>query len=483
MATIAFDSSEAQAKPPLSAHPAFPAIVALWFAVLFGLGSLVLPAALLESAVTATGIASLVPAAAPPLGLTARALIALAAALAGAALGIAIGRRVEQSQRPDTATRRASGQRAPLNIKDELGAEGLAGEGLPITRRRALAISDDAYAGDDPYAGPLPGEREAAIELSFDHDEFGDEFGDAEPLELSTPADDDRADSFPPGFADEPVADEDFEMSEQPDFRPEEPAPSWQAETPAEPHDENDAEPWAPVAAVEAAGEPAMASEWTDAPLEELGLVQLVQRLGSTIERRREVLAQTAVAPVASGVASGPAAQVRVAPVIFGAARADDAAQATAAYFGGGARTEAGEPADIPAPTGLRPEFLRSLDLGEAEDDKDTVLDLDLPLDRPAPTVPDFTAAHDDESEDEDAEDAEEAEDTGAGYSSLLGISHPFARLDDDSAPRERLEAEDDEEAAEERPFDPPAAESAPRNADAALRSALATLQKMSGTA
>ena len=38
VATIAFDSSDAQdaAKPPISLHPAFPAIVALWFAALLG---------------------------------------------------------------------------------------------------------------------------------------------------------------------------------------------------------------------------------------------------------------------------------------------------------------------------------------------------------------------------------------------------------------------------------------------------------------
>ena len=393
--------------------------------------------------------------------------MAVAAALAGAALGIAIGRRIALGQRPDAETRRAPGQRAPLSIKDELGDEGLAdGGSLPITRRRALAISDDAYAGEDPYEVPLPGEHEAAIELAFEED--------AEPLELSSPADD-RADSFPPGFADEPVADEDFEMSEDQDLPCEAPAPSWQAETPAEPHDEHDPEPRAPVAAVEA-------GEWTDAPLAELGLVQLVQRLGSTIERRREVLAQTAVAPVVSGVVSGVAsgapASVRAAPVTFEASPADDAAQAMAAYFGGPDRREVVEPVDNPAPPGLRPEFLRSLDLGEAEDDEDVVLGLDLPL--AAPTVPGFAAAYDAEGEDEEAD---EAEDTGAGYSSLLGISHPFARLDDDVAAREEFETEDDEEFAEERPFDPPAAESTSQNADAALRSALATLQKMSGTA
>ena len=89
MATIAFDEpgEKGAAKTPISLHPAFPAIIALWFAALLGLGSLVLPAVLLERAVASTGLASLVPAAAPPLGFTARAMIAVVAALAAAPAG------------------------------------------------------------------------------------------------------------------------------------------------------------------------------------------------------------------------------------------------------------------------------------------------------------------------------------------------------------------------------------------------------------
>ena len=46
---------------PVSAHPAFPAIVALWFAALLGLGNLILPVQLIESMLTTTGIASAIP--------------------------------------------------------------------------------------------------------------------------------------------------------------------------------------------------------------------------------------------------------------------------------------------------------------------------------------------------------------------------------------------------------------------------------------
>ena len=86
----AFDSSDAQdaSRPPISLHPAFPAIVALWFAALLGVGSLMLPAVLLERLATMTGLAD------APLGFLERAVIALGAALAGAIAGVAIARRV-----------------------------------------------------------------------------------------------------------------------------------------------------------------------------------------------------------------------------------------------------------------------------------------------------------------------------------------------------------------------------------------------------
>ena len=80
VASIAFDSSGSRdaAKPPISLHPAFPAVVALWFAALLGLGSMVLPVALIDRVVAISGFSTLVPAAQPPLGFMARGLIALA---------------------------------------------------------------------------------------------------------------------------------------------------------------------------------------------------------------------------------------------------------------------------------------------------------------------------------------------------------------------------------------------------------------------
>jgi hypothetical protein len=70
-------SKPGRRSQPISRHPLFPAIVALWFAALFGLASFAIRASLLESLVAAGHIDRLVPAAAPPLGTTARLLLAL----------------------------------------------------------------------------------------------------------------------------------------------------------------------------------------------------------------------------------------------------------------------------------------------------------------------------------------------------------------------------------------------------------------------
>jgi hypothetical protein len=93
------------AKAPISAHPAFPAIVALWFAALLGLGSLVLPVALIERLVTFTHISSIVSAAQPPLGFTARAAIALAASITGALVGLWLARKVAAAAAPEPRAR------------------------------------------------------------------------------------------------------------------------------------------------------------------------------------------------------------------------------------------------------------------------------------------------------------------------------------------------------------------------------------------
>ena len=90
---------------PLSSHPAFPVVVALWFAALLGGGTFVLPASIFENAATATGLADIVPAAQPPLGNTARLAITVAAAILGALIGLFVAWQVRRATRSEHETR------------------------------------------------------------------------------------------------------------------------------------------------------------------------------------------------------------------------------------------------------------------------------------------------------------------------------------------------------------------------------------------
>lgn len=82
----------------ISRHPLFPAIVALWFAALLGMGSFALSTSLIETLVLAGNVDRLIPAAAPPLGATARLLLALALGIAGGALGWLLALRLAETK-------------------------------------------------------------------------------------------------------------------------------------------------------------------------------------------------------------------------------------------------------------------------------------------------------------------------------------------------------------------------------------------------
>ena len=86
------------AEQAIHRHPLFPAIVALWFAALLGVGSLALSTSLIEALVLAGGIDAVVPAAAPPLGIKARLLLALFLGLAGAGAGYVLARRLAEAK-------------------------------------------------------------------------------------------------------------------------------------------------------------------------------------------------------------------------------------------------------------------------------------------------------------------------------------------------------------------------------------------------
>lgn len=174
----------AQAKP-ITAHQLFPAVVALWFGALFGLGSLAVRPSLLESLVIQSRIDLLVPAASPPLGVTARILVALVLAAIGSALGIAIARRiarpkteVRERKRNALATDPAEFQpryrtayaeastNTPLSIGEAADADAGPDTGVLAQRRRALTVDHDERDFVPYETAPLPGGAPQILDIS-----------------------------------------------------------------------------------------------------------------------------------------------------------------------------------------------------------------------------------------------------------------------------------------------------------------------------
>ncbi len=173
---------------PISSHPLFPAVVALWFGALFGLGSLAIRPTLIESVVLKTGLDLVVPAAAPPLGVTARILIALIMASLGAAIGAALAVRLTRPktvvrERKRTAANPGAAAEAeaalwnsrnvytdgpvfrPISAHEELG-DSLDSPGLLAGRRRALAVEPEERPFEPHEFAPLPGGEPQIFDIS-----------------------------------------------------------------------------------------------------------------------------------------------------------------------------------------------------------------------------------------------------------------------------------------------------------------------------
>ncbi|MXP40376.1 hypothetical protein GRI75_01790 [Altererythrobacter soli] len=303
------DSPGQADKAPISTHPAFPAIVALWFACLLGLGSLVLPAALVDRLVALTGIAALVPAAEPPLGSTARTLIALAAAMAGAAAGLLLARQVARSQEPGARVRATDRTEArecrPIAAHAELGEEGF--EWLDFISEHGSPIIGQSHRSSPEIvvtrAEMRNGENSAP---SGERDPDLDDWWRAGPDLPHADTQADIAEDEP-----EPLGD----LGERADDLRRHGDDSAMFDTPVH---------WFSIAEGER-GEAAPRLPLDASPLEELGLVQLAGRLGAAIERRRTL------------EASGPAPAPGPAPFLsaeFEAAEPEDAARAIASFFG-----------------------------------------------------------------------------------------------------------------------------------------------------
>jgi len=360
VASIPLDQSSSSARgnrPPVSAHPAFPAVVALWFAALLGLGSLILPVQLIERLLGATGIAALVPAAAPPLGFTSRAAIALAATILGALVGLMTARRLAfAASRRLTDARDAAASRT--NDQADDGDDDYPDDDLPPLhetsatpeppatpgRRRPLALAEDDRPSDFLRVVPLPGDVSREDAGDYAGEEFGalvlgPEFQAADsdvepmpdapapPIEItrSEPSSVTALDPLlfsPPSLArGDDGAQTAPEMAQADVARPEIAEPPISA--PENDVRTNSQSPrFAPVAPVAS----------TLAGSEAEGLVQLVQKLGRTLEKHREWSAQRAAARPEEIAAAEPSQ--RELAEKFEPAPAADAEQAMAAWFG-----------------------------------------------------------------------------------------------------------------------------------------------------
>jgi hypothetical protein len=172
---VAKPSRKAPKSKPVTQHQLFPAVVALWFGALFGFGSIAVRPSLLEELVIKSRIDLLVPAAAPPLGMTARMLVALVMAALGAVIGTAIARRlarprqeVRERKRTNLSTRDEGASNRSVNPYADAstrnpgptagsGSEDAAAPGVLAGRRRSLAIEHEEGYFVPHENAPLPG--------------------------------------------------------------------------------------------------------------------------------------------------------------------------------------------------------------------------------------------------------------------------------------------------------------------------------------
>jgi len=506
-------TTDPSGKVPLIRNPLFPLVAAVWCAALFGLGSLALGSTSLENIVLTLRIDRIVPAAAPPLGFTARLLFALLLAMGGAALGLLVG--LSLRRRPAGVA-----MSEPVAVKEveavdegeDLARLEAARENRPLRRR---ALTTDLSEGE-------PGVLKVA-EL--------DVLAPLEPKQAY-----EQASAAPQAEA--PAAAEPAERPAPTPMRAPPPVedlvPPRRFGRPA-------------VAATEPPSDP-IAAPAPDSPLEALSVDQLIERLARALAGR-----SSRSAPVATPAAQTPQ---RVEPLPTPSAVAEQAAPPASPPPPAPARAEAPSPR-LPAPpttpdrpfdmpASMRAPSVGDVDWFEPSDEdiarEDAALASLLPPRRrepaappsvePAPApetvqappaaaplahVPDTAPAPvpaatpsasvplmpgdvelwnlpeptEDESEDEARHDP--------GFSSLLDIQPAARAAAADSAPFVRVETDHADDLAEPvvifpghaagRPVAPArlpggpglAQATSPVQTEAALREALAALQKMSG--
>jgi hypothetical protein len=507
-------------KQPISSHPLFPIIVALWSGALLGLISVAIRPSVIEHIVLALGIDRVVPMTAPPLGTTMRVVMTLSATLFGAALGGLLARRLA-GPRPApyrSRIRAEPDEQSPITgFGVSAPEEALDGTPTPEVaaprRRRLPSFARDAQ---DPHSDPIT-EREEPQILDMAEIALEDEF-DAEPS-FSPLADA----SLAPG-SESPAPSRLFDSyasavrgTEAGDVKPSAPesvdaiaAPGFQL-LPVEDEDEDrQDENASPLIATKAEEFSLSAAERiASAPLDELSPVELLERLAQTIARRRATAAAAAAAeaeiaakrasevaaePKTTGTDQGPIAEPMAEPI-------PEPVQTFAPFA---APSPFSAPAPAPAAQPM-PAALRPLSFIDDADEDEEELPGYLPprhismATRPLHHVTPMSRAVADEEDEDEQEDV-----LKEGYSSLLNLSRPatprqpfpsFGELEELQAPFEpaaslprfsrpaslkpvastpAMHAEGQPQVQAESETDP---------TERALRAALATLQRMSGAA
>jgi len=162
---LATQTSKPDNKASITKHPLFPAMVALWFGSLFGLGSLAVRASLIESLVLKLSLDVILPAAAPPLGLKFRFILALLLAAVGIAAGAALARWIAkprpviEPRRRDVTTRAQARQ-----ARAAAAAQGSAVDSSG--RRRQLALAEEEDRRENYEHAPLPGGHPAILDVT-----------------------------------------------------------------------------------------------------------------------------------------------------------------------------------------------------------------------------------------------------------------------------------------------------------------------------
>jgi len=162
-------------KPPISRHPMFPGTVALWFSALFGLGSLAIRPGLLETAVVSLQLDAIFSSLAPPLGATARIVLALTMAVIGAVIGFKLARKIANpapTTHPDSAAQKDSdaGSKGFSFDISKLGLGSMFGLGgtkpEPPQRRRQLTVQEQPSRPDYGERAPVPGGEPLILDVA-----------------------------------------------------------------------------------------------------------------------------------------------------------------------------------------------------------------------------------------------------------------------------------------------------------------------------